>query len=120
MKDIELVGLQKFDFLGLKTLTIMKTALSLINKNRKNLKLEPINLDDLPLDDSKTYQLLQKGLTTAVFQLESRGIKEYIVKLKPNNFEDIITLIALYRPGPLEMNMVDTYIERKHGREEFS
>ena len=120
MKDIELVGLQKFDFLGLKTLTIMKNALKLINQNRQTLKLEPINLDDLPLDDSKTYQLLQKGLTTAVFQLESRGIKEYIVKLKPNNFEDIITLIALYRPGPLEMNMVETYIERKHGREEFS
>ena len=120
MKDIELVGLQKFDFLGLKTLTIMKNALKLINQNRQTLKLDPINLDDLPLDDSKTYQLLQKGLTTAVFQLESRGIKEYIVKLKPNNFEDIITLIALYRPGPLEMNMVETYIERKHGREEFS
>ena len=110
MKDIESVGLQKFDFLGLKTLTVINKALVEINKSRSKINLEPIDIDEIDLEDKGTFDLLQRGLSTAVFQLESRGIKEYIVKLKPNNFEDIIALVALYRPGPLEMKMVDTYI----------
>ena len=116
MKDIESVGLQKFDFLGLKTLTVINKALIEINKSRNKINLEPIDIDLIDLEDKGTFDLLQKGLSTAVFQLESRGIKEYIVKLKPSNFEDIIALVALYRPGPLEMKMVDTYINRKKGR----
>ena len=117
MKDIESVGLQKFDFLGLKTLTVINKALIEINKSRSKINLKPIDIDEIDLEDKSTFDLLQKGLSTAVFQLESRGIKEYIVKLKPNNFEDIIALVALYRPGPLEMKMVDTYINRKKGIE---
>ena len=117
MKDIESVGLQKFDFLGLKTLTVINKALVEINKSRSKINLEPIDIDEIDLEDKGTFDLLQRGLSTAVFQLESRGIKEYIVKLKPNNFEDIIALVALYRPGPLEMKMVDTYINRKKGIE---
>ena len=117
MKDIESVGLQKFDFLGLKTLTVINKALIEINKSRSKINLKPIDIDEIDLEDKGTFDLLQKGLSTAVFQLESRGIKEYIVKLKPNNFEDIIALVALYRPGPLEMKMVDTYINRKKGIE---
>ena len=100
MKDIESVGLQKFDFLGLKTLTVINKALIEINKSRSKINLKPIDIDEIDLEDKGTFDLLQKGLSTAVFQLESRGIKEYIVKLKPNNFEDIIALVALYRPGP--------------------
>ena len=117
MKDIESVGLQKFDFLGLKTLTVINKALVEINNSRSKINLEPIDIDEIDLEDKGTFDLLQRGLSTAVFQLESRGIKEYIVKLKPNNFEDIIALVALYRPGPLEMKMVDTYINRKKGIE---
>ncbi len=118
MKDIESVGLQKFDFLGLKTLTVINKALIEINNSRSEINLEPIDIDLIDLEDKGTFKLLQKGLSTAVFQLESRGIKEYIVKLKPSNFEDIIALVALYRPGPLEMKMVDTYINRKKGIEQ--
>ena len=118
MKDIESVGLQKFDFLGLKTLTVINKAIIEINKSRKEIDLDPVDIDSIDLEDKGTFDLLQKGLTTAVFQLESRGIKEYIVKLKPSNFEDIIALVALYRPGPLEMKMVDTYINRKKGLEQ--
>ena len=117
MKDIESVGLQKFDFLGLRTLTIIKEALELINKKRTQLDLELIDLDNIDLEDRMTFDLLQKGLTTAVFQLESRGLKEYLVKIKPSSFEDIISVVALYRPGPLDAGMVDTFIKRKHGTE---
>ena len=117
MKDIEAVGLQKFDFLGLRTLTIIKDALYLINKKRIKLNLNPIEIDEIDLEDKLTYELLQKGLTTAVFQLESRGLKEYLVKIKPSSFEDIISVVALYRPGPLDAGMVDTFIKRKNGKE---
>ena len=119
MEDIEAVGLQKFDFLGLKTLTVINNALLQINDFRNSINLEPINLDDLDLEDKGVFELLQKGITTAVFQMESRGMREYLIKLKPNNFEDIIAMIALYRPGPLEMKMVDTYIDRKNGIEKI-
>ena len=117
MEDIEAVGLQKFDFLGLKTLTVINNALLQINDFRDSINLEPINIDELDLDDKGVFELLQKGITTAVFQMESRGMREYLIKLKPNTFEDIIAMIALYRPGPLEMKMVDTYIDRKNGDE---
>ena len=117
MEDIEAVGLQKFDFLGLKTLTVINNALTQINAFRKSINLDEINLDELELDDKGVFELLQNGITTAVFQMESRGMREYLIKLKPNSFEDIIAMIALYRPGPLEMKMVDTYINRKNGNE---
>ena len=117
MKDIELVGLQKFDFLGLRTLTIIKEALHLINKKRESLDLDLIEIDQIDLEDRQTFELLQSGLTTAVFQLESRGLKEYLVKIKPSSFEDIISVVALYRPGPLDAGMVDTFIKRKNGSE---
>ena len=117
MKDIESVGLQKFDFLGLRTLTIIKDALDLINTKREKLNLNAIDLEEIDLEDRLTFDLLQNGLTTAVFQLESRGLKEYLVKIKPSSFEDIISVVALYRPGPLDAGMVDTFIKRKHGSE---
>ncbi len=124
MGDVESAGLVKFDFLGLKTLTVINRTLNRINENRSGKSLD---INDLPLNDEKTFKLLQRGETTGVFQLESRGMKEYLKKLKPNNFEDIVSMNALYRPGALGtnmpgapgMNMVDLYIERKHKREEI-
>ena len=117
MGDVESAGLVKFDFLGLKTLTVIDRSLKRINKKRKK---EPVDINNLPLNDKETFKLLQKGLTTGVFQLESRGMKEYLKQLKPNDFEDIVSMNALYRPGALGMNMVDSYIDRKHGREEVT
>ena len=117
MGDVESAGLVKFDFLGLKTLTVIDRSLKRINKKRKK---EPIDINNLPLNDKETFKLLQRGLTTGVFQLESRGMKEYLKQLKPNDFEDIVSMNALYRPGALGMNMVDSYIDRKHGREEVT
>ena len=118
--DVEQAGLVKFDFLGLRTLTIIKWALETINREQAKKGLEPINIDFIPLDDKPTYQLLQKAETTAVFQLESRGMKELIKKLKPDCLEDLIALVALFRPGPLQSGMVDDFINRKHGRAEVS
>lgn len=116
--DVEKVGLVKFDFLGLRNLTVIDQAMHAINARRASEQLEPLDLNKLPLDDLKTFKLLQDGKTTAVFQLESGGMKRILVKLKPTRFEDIIALVALYRPGPLDAGMVEMYIERKHGREE--
>jgi len=110
--DAEDVGLVKFDFLGLRTLTIIDNAVKEINLHRE----QPLDLLALPLDDEPTYKLLQKAQTTAVFQLESNGMKRLIERLQPDNFEDIIALVALYRPGPLQSGMVDDFIDRKHGR----
>lgn len=110
--DVEAVGLVKFDFLGLRNLTIIQDAVDTINEIHPEQKFD-INL--IPLNDAKTYELLKKGETTAVFQLESRGMKELIKRLKPDCFEDIIALVALFRPGPLQSGMVDDFIERKHG-----
>ena len=107
MGDVESAGLVKFDFLGLKTLTVIDRSLKRINKKRKK---EPIDINNLPLNDKETFKLLQKGLTTGVFQFESRGMKEYLRQLKPNDFEDMVSMNALYRPGALGMNMVDSYI----------
>jgi len=110
--DVEAVGLVKFDFLGLRTLTIIKWALKTIN----HFAEKPIDILKLPLDDPETYNLLKRGDTTAVFQLESSGIKKLIRRLRPDCFEEIIALVALYRPGPLQSGMVDDFIERKQGR----
>ncbi|WP_304641395.1 DNA polymerase III subunit alpha [Pseudomonas sp.] len=118
--DVESAGLVKFDFLGLRTLTIIKWAMETINREQAKKGLEPLNIDFIPLDDAPTYRMLQKAETTAVFQLESRGMKELIKKLKPDCLEDLIALVALFRPGPLQSGMVDDFINRKHGREEIS
>lgn len=116
--DLESIGLVKFDFLGLKTLTIIENALRMANEQRHAAGEPPLVLDDsLPLDDADTFRLIQKGWTTAIFQLESRGMKELILRLKPDSFEDLIALVALFRPGPLQSGMVDDFINRKHGRE---
>lgn len=114
--DVEAIGLVKFDFLGLRTLTIIDWALQAINQ-RRLLEAQPaLDISEVPLDDERTFALLCSGRTTAVFQLESRGMKELARKLKPSNFEDIIALGALFRPGPLQSGMVDEFVERKHGR----
>ncbi|MDP1776703.1 MAG: DNA polymerase III subunit alpha, partial [Moraxellaceae bacterium] len=114
--DVESVGLVKFDFLGLRTLTIIDWALKDINAKRARRSEPPIDIETIPLNDPRPYQLMSEGKTTAVFQLESRGMKELIKKLKPSRFEDVVALVALYRPGPLESGMVDDFINRKHGR----
>ena len=113
--DVEAVGLVKFDFLGLRTLTIIDWALQAINAKKKLANEALIDITTIPRDDLASYVLLKNGLTTAVFQLESRGMKELIKKLKPDCFDDIIALVALFRPGPLESGMVDDYINVKHG-----
>jgi len=116
--DVEDAGLVKFDFLGLRTLTIIDWAVAMINE-RDDIQ-EPVDINDIPLDDDAVYSLLQSAETTAVFQLESRGMKELIKSLRPDCFEDIIALVALFRPGPLQSGMVENFIDRKHGREQVS
>ena len=118
--DVESAGLVKFDFLGLRTLTIIKWALENINRDRAKVDEQPLDIDFIPLDDKPTYLMLQRAETTAVFQLESRGMKELIKKLKPDCLEDLIALVALFRPGPLQSGMVDDFINRKHGRAELA
>jgi DNA polymerase-3 subunit alpha len=113
MNDLESLGLLKMDFLGLKTLTILDHARQRIER-RQGLRL---SFEALPLDDKRTFELLQRGDTSAVFQLESGGMKELLVKMRPDSFEDIIAILALYRPGPLGSGMVDSYVNRKRGTE---
>ncbi len=113
--DVEAVGLVKFDFLGLRTLTIIDWALQTINRQRAAKGEPPIDIAQIPRDDPASYELLKNAQTTAVFQLESSGMKALIKKLKPDCFDDIIALVALFRPGPLESGMVDDYINVKHG-----
>ena len=114
--DIEAVGLVKFDFLGLRTLTIIDWTLSTINDQRRAAGEDPLDLETLPTDDPATYELVRTGATTAVFQLESRGMKDLIRRLLPDCFDDLIALVALFRPGPLQSGMVDDFVDRKHGR----
>lgn len=117
--DVKLLGLVKFDFLGLRTLTIIDWALGLVNPRLKR-RANPVRIEAIPLDDARSFRNLQDAKTTAVFQLESRGMKELIKRLQPDCFEDIIALVALFRPGPLQSGMVDNFIDRKHGREAIS
>ena len=118
--DVEDAGLVKFDFLGLRTLTILQWAIEIADEKLLKQGLEPINIDRIPLEDPASFKVLLRSETTAVFQLESSGMKSLIAKLKPDCFEDIIALVALFRPGPLQSGMVDNFIERKHGREAIS
>ena len=114
MTYTEKQGLVKFDFLGLRNLTVIKNCIALIEKQG----ITPPDLLHLDFEDKKTFELLQSSDTTGVFQLESSGMKELISRLKPASFSDIVALVALYRPGPLDSGMADSYVERKHGREE--
>jgi len=112
MKYVEKIGLVKFDFLGLRNLTVIENTLSLIERNSGN-RPDLLNLD---FNDKDTYRLLCAGDSTGVFQLESAGMKDLLVRLKPACFDDIIALLALYRPGPMESGMIDDYVDRKHGK----
>jgi DNA polymerase-3 subunit alpha len=112
MEDIEHLGLLKMDFLGLRTLTVLHNTLRLIHDSHGT----EIVLEDILLDDAKTYQLLSEARTFGVFQLESQGLRDILRKLKPSVFEDLIALVALYRPGPLGSGMIDDFIQRKHGK----
>lgn len=114
--DVEAVGLVKFDFLGLRTLTIIHWALTSINAKKQANNEAKLDIDAIPYDDEKTFKLMQACSTTAVFQLESRGMKELIKRLQPHSFDEITALVALFRPGPLQSGMVDDFIDRKHGR----
>jgi DNA polymerase-3 subunit alpha len=114
MTQVEDLGLLKMDFLGLSNLTIINNAMRIIKKVYKT----KIDLSTLPLDDEKTYELFQRGDTTGVFQLESAGMKRYLKELRPSEFDDIIAMVALYRPGP--MQFIDSFIKRKHGEEKIS
>ena len=118
--DVEDAGLVKFDFLGLRTLTIIDWAIKMINATREKNGEDSLILERIPLDDADTFALMQRAETTAVFQLESRGMKELIKKMGPDRFEDIVALVALFRPGPLQSGMVDDFINRKKGRAEVS
>jgi DNA polymerase-3 subunit alpha len=112
MKIVEKIGLVKFDFLGLRNLTVIANTLRLIADQGKT----PPDLDNIELTDAATYRLLSAGDTTGVFQLESSGMKDLLVRLKPETFDDVIALVALYRPGPMESGMIDDYVARKHGK----
>ena len=113
--DVEAIGLVKFDFLGLRTLTIIDNTLKNVNARRSKEDKPAVDLSALPLDDEATYRLLGNQQTTAVFQLESSGIKDILGRLKPDKFDDVVAMVALYRPGPLQSGMVDDFIDRKHG-----
>lgn len=114
MEDIEELGLLKMDFLGLRTLTVLHNTLRFIKDSHQT----EITLEDIPLNDAMTYQLLSDARTFGVFQLESQGLRDILRKLKPSVFEDVIALVALYRPGPLGSGMIDDFIQRKHGKAE--
>jgi DNA polymerase-3 subunit alpha len=114
--DVEQAGLVKFDFLGLRTLTIIDWALATINAERERVGEAPLDINFIDAHDEQAFALLQRCETTAVFQLESRGMKELIKKLVPDSFEDMTALVALFRPGPLQSGMVDDFCDRKHGR----
>jgi DNA polymerase III subunit alpha len=115
--DLEAIGLVKFDFLGLKTLTIIDKAVVAINQERERRGETPIDIGTLPVDDPKTYALLRSCETTAVFQLESRGMRDLIKRIEPDRFGDLVAIVALFRPGP--MHMADDFISRKQGKEKI-
>jgi len=115
--DVEAIGLVKFDFLGLRTLTIIDRAVRTINEQTKGDAEAPLDIRRIPTDDARTFRLLQACRTRAVFQLESRGMQDLIRRLRPDHFDDIVALVALFRPGPLQSGMVDTFIERKHAKD---
>lgn len=115
MTELEAIGFLKIDLLGLKNLTLINKVIKLIKQNYNTI----IDIDNLPLEDEATFKLVQKGQTSGVFQLESDGLKDVLIKLSPTKFEDIIAVNALYRPGPLGSGMVDDYIERRHGRQKI-
>ncbi|MCW8932173.1 MAG: DNA polymerase III subunit alpha, partial [Gammaproteobacteria bacterium] len=115
--DVETVGLVKFDFLGLKTLTVVDWALKIINARKRKLGEAEVDIVTIDLEDRASFDTLKASNTTAVFQLESRGMKDLIKRLQPDCFEDIVALVALFRPGPLQSGMVDDFIDRKHGRQ---
>ena len=116
MGDAEAVGLVKFDFLGLRTLTIIDWAVRDAAPLRAAQGLPVLDIRAIPLDDAATYQLIQRMETTAVFQLESDGMRKLIRRLKPDNFDELVALVALFRPGPLQSGMVDDFVDRKHGK----
>ncbi|GAA4783703.1 DNA polymerase III subunit alpha [Lysobacter hankyongensis] len=118
--DVETIGLVKFDFLGLRTLTIIDWAVKAINARRARSGEEPLDIGALPLNDKASYELFARGDTVAVFQFESRGMRELLKRAKPDTFEDIIALAALFRPGPLGSGMDREWVDRKHGRTEVS
>ena len=113
MGILEKVGMLKMDFLGLRNLTVLDNCVKLIKKTPRGETIDPMKF---PLDDVETYKLLQRGDAKGVFQLESEGIRELLKRMKPDNIRDLIAVLALYRPGPLEGGMVDEYVECKHGR----
>ena len=115
--DVEKAGLVKFDFLGLKTLTIIKWAIDLINQDLGSDSIQPkVSLESIDISNSEIYERLREAKTVGIFQLESRGMKDLIRRLLPDSIEDIIALVALFRPGPLQSGAVDDYVDRKHGR----
>ncbi len=118
--DVEDAGLVKFDFLGLRTLTIIDWAVEMVNERKQKDESSLLDISKIPIDDSAVYTMLKEGITTAVFQLESRGMKDLIKRLLPDSFEDIVALVALFRPGPLQSGMVDDFINRKLGRAELA
>ncbi|WP_367682194.1 DNA polymerase III subunit alpha [Buchnera aphidicola] len=118
--DIEYVGLLKFDFLGLRTLTTISYTVDMINTNKLLNNKRKLNINNIPINDKKCFNLLKKCETTAIFQLESYGMKDLIKRLQPDCFDDIVALIALFRPGPLQSGMVDNFINRKHGYEDIA
>jgi DNA polymerase-3 subunit alpha len=117
MGDVEAIGLVKFDFLGLRTLTIIDSAVKDVNLTRVASGGGSIDIRRIPLDDPPTYELIRRTDTTAIFQLESDGMRKLIRRLRPDSFDDLIALVALFRPGPLQSGMVDDFVERKHGKQ---
>ena len=113
--DVEAMGLVKFDFLGLRTLTIIDRALMSINRRRGVAGGDPLGPENIPMGDPATYELLRRCRTTGVFQLESRGMRDLVRRLQPDRFDDLVAVLALFRPGPLQSGMVDDFINRKHG-----
>jgi len=119
MGDIEKIGLIKFDFLGLRTLTVIDRAIKLVNNTRLEKGEAPLHASDIPIDDAETYAYLGTGETTAIFQLESPGMRDLLTKMKPETFEDITAILALYRPGPIGSGMLDDFIKRKQGKKKI-